>query len=48
MTGRPGRAAADLAELNRLFSAWVAASYHRAVHSETGAGAAGPLGRRRP
>ena len=28
--------AADLAELNRLFSAWVQAAYHRAVHSETG------------
>ena len=25
-----------MAELNRLFSAWVQASYHRAVHSETG------------
>ncbi len=35
--GQPaGTRAADLAELNRLFSAWVAASYHRAVHSETG------------
>ena len=31
-----GTRAADLAELNRLFSAWVAAGYHRAVHSETG------------
>ncbi len=31
-----GTRAADLAELNRLFSAWVAVSYHRAVHSETG------------
>jgi putative transposase len=31
-----GTAVADLAELNRLFSAWVQASYHRAVHSETG------------
>jgi hypothetical protein len=30
-----GTRAADLAELNRLFSAWVAVSYHRAVHSET-------------
>jgi len=28
--------AADLADLNRLFSAWVQAGYHRAVHSETG------------
>jgi hypothetical protein len=27
---------ADLAELNRLFSAWVQAGYHRGVHSETG------------
>ena len=31
-----GTRAADLAELNRLFSAWVQAAYHRAVHSETG------------
>ncbi len=30
-----GTRAADLAELNRLFSAWVAVSYHRAVHSQT-------------
>jgi putative transposase len=29
------RAVADLAELNRLFSAWVEVHYHRAVHSET-------------
>lgn len=35
--GRPsGTRAADLAELNRLFDAWVQAGYHRAVHSETG------------
>ena len=27
---------ADLAELNRLFTAWVETQYHRAVHSETG------------
>jgi putative transposase len=27
---------ADLAELNRLFSAWVQVGYHQAVHSETG------------
>ena len=27
---------ADLAELNRLFAAWVETQYHRAVHSETG------------
>jgi putative transposase len=31
-----GTAVMDLAELNRLFAAWVAVSYHRAVHSETG------------
>jgi len=31
-----GTRAADLAELNRLFAAWVEVSYHRAVHSETG------------
>ena len=38
ITGRDGvgTAVADLAELNRLFSAWVQACYHRAVHSETG------------
>jgi putative transposase len=34
--GQAGTRAADLAELNRLFAAWVAVSYHRAVHSETG------------
>jgi putative transposase len=28
--------ASDLAELNRLFSAWVEHIYHRRVHSETG------------
>jgi putative transposase len=27
----------DLAELNRLFTAWVETSYHQQVHSETGA-----------
>jgi putative transposase len=27
---------ADLAELNRLFTAWVETEYHRSVHSETG------------
>ena len=27
---------ADLAELNRLFAAWVETQYHRATHSETG------------
>jgi putative transposase len=38
ITGKDGigTAVTDLAELNRLFSAWVQASYHRAVHSETG------------
>ena len=30
------RPPADLAELNRLFSAWVETVYHRRVHSETG------------
>jgi putative transposase len=34
--GAPGRAVADLAELNRLFTAWVETVYHRRVHSETG------------
>jgi putative transposase len=34
--------AADLAELNRLFTAWVEVVYHRRIHSET---AATPLGR---
>ena len=29
-------APADLAELNRLFAAWVEGVYHRSVHSETG------------
>jgi putative transposase len=33
---RAGTLAADLAELNRLFDAWVQAGYHRTVHSETG------------
>jgi putative transposase len=27
---------ADLAEMNRLFQAWLETAYHRAVHSETG------------
>jgi putative transposase len=31
-----GTTVTGLAELNRLFSAWVQAGYHRAVHSETG------------
>jgi putative transposase len=30
------RGVADLAELNRLFGAWVEGVYHRRVHSETG------------
>jgi putative transposase len=33
--GAPGRTVADLAELNRLFTAWVETVYHRRVHSET-------------
>jgi putative transposase len=32
---RGGRPIADLAELNRLFTAWVETVYHRRVHSET-------------
>ncbi len=32
---REGRPVADLAELNRLFTAWVETVYHRRVHSET-------------
>jgi putative transposase len=32
----PGRKIQDLAELNRLFTAWVEAVYHRREHSETG------------
>jgi putative transposase len=31
-----GREQLDLAELNRLFSAWLEVVYHRRVHSETG------------
>jgi hypothetical protein len=31
-----GSGVAGLAEMNRLFRAWTEASYHRAVHSETG------------
>jgi putative transposase len=34
--GKPGREVADLAEMNRLFTAWVENVYHRRVHSETG------------
>jgi putative transposase len=40
ITGEPDVAGrhyvADLAELNRLFTAWVETVYHRTVHSETG------------
>jgi putative transposase len=37
-TGQAGRhPVVDLAELNRLFVAWVEQVYHRRVHSETGA-----------
>ena len=43
-----GTRAADLAELNRLFSAWVAVSYHRAVHSETGQAPLARWAARRP
>jgi putative transposase len=36
-TGEPGRhQVSDLAELNRLFTAWVETVYHRTTHSETG------------
>lgn len=34
--GQPGRQIQDLAEMNRLFTAWVETGYHRRVHSETG------------
>jgi putative transposase len=34
--GASGRRITDLAELNRLFTAWVETVYHRRVHSETG------------
>ena len=34
--GEPGRQVADLAQMNRLFTAWVETVYHRRVHSETG------------
>lgn len=40
ITGEPGvvgrHHVTDLAELNRLFAAWVETVYHRTVHSETG------------
>lgn len=34
--GQPGRQLVDLAEMNRLFTAWVETDYHRRTHSETG------------
>lgn len=34
--GRPGRMVESLAEMNRLFTAWVETDYHRRTHSETG------------
>jgi putative transposase len=34
--GKPGRQMTDLAEMNRLFTAWVENVYHRRQHSETG------------
>lgn len=34
--GQPGRQITDLAEMNRLFTAWVETDYHRRTHSETG------------
>lgn len=34
--GEPGRQIGDLAEMNRLFTAWVETDYHRRTHSETG------------
>jgi Integrase core domain len=38
-----GAQIADLAEMNRLFQAWAEASYHQAVHSETGAAGGVPV-----
>jgi putative transposase len=35
-TGHGGSVCSSLAELNRLFTAWLHQRYHRAVHSETG------------
>ena len=35
--GEAGRQVQDLAEMNRLFTAWVETVYHRRTHSETGA-----------
>jgi putative transposase len=40
--GAAGRTITDLAELNRLFTAWTETVYHRRVHSQTGQA---PLGR---
>lgn len=40
--GQPGRQVADLAEMNRLFTAWAENVYHRRVHTET---AMAPLAR---
>ena len=34
--GKPGRQVRDLAQMNRLFTAWVENVYHRRTHSETG------------
>lgn len=34
--GKPGRQVGDLAEMNRLFTAWVEGVCHRRPHSETG------------
>jgi putative transposase len=34
--GKPGRRVDGLAEMNRLFTAWVESVYHRRTHSETG------------
>jgi putative transposase len=34
--GKPGRQMSDLAEMNRLFTAWAENVYHRRTHSETG------------
>jgi putative transposase len=34
--GKPGRRVTDLAEMNRLFTAWVEGACHHRTHSETG------------
>ena len=39
-----GAGVADLAEMNRLFQAWLETAYHRAVHSETGEAPGRPVG----